>query len=130
MPRGRQVRHPQPASRWQTHQLPCPEWQHAVDQQALKIWTQALFRRHLQHLFGFTLFVCLIPRLLPGLREHISGLGIGLLPGPAAPLPILCVLLLLLLGVDLQQVLLQAAGDLAAHVLDEDAVVSGHCDQS
>lgn len=36
----------------------------AVDQQTLRIWTQALFRRHLQHLFGFTLFGRLIPHLL------------------------------------------------------------------
>lgn len=69
------------------------------------------------------------PICSPGLREHISGLSIGLLPGAAAPLPVLSVLLLLLPGVDLQKMLLQAAGDLAAHLLDEDPAVSRHCDQ-
>lgn len=44
-------------------------------------------------------------------------------PGVAAPLPVLCVLLLLLPTVNFQQVLLHAVGDLWAQVPDEHTAV-------
>lgn len=44
-------------------------------------------------------------------------------PGVAAPLPILCVLLLLLPMVNFQQVLLHTVGDLWAQVPDEHTAV-------